>query len=91
MIASKIIDDAGYAGRFGHGLGHGVGMYIHEAPSLSPRAAMSAVLQPGHVVTDEPGIYLPGKYGCRIEDMIAITEDGFYDFTQSPKDLIEIV
>ena len=91
MIASKIIDDAGYAGRCGHGLGHGVGMYIHEAPSLSPRAAMSAVLQPGHVVTDEPGIYLPGKYGCRIEDMIAITEDGFYDFTQSPKDLIEIV
>jgi len=90
-IAAKIIDDAGFAGCFGHGLGHGVGMYIHEAPSLSPKAAMSHVLIPGQVVTDEPGIYIAGKYGCRIEDMIAITEDGIYDFTHSTKELIEIV
>lgn len=90
MIAQKIIDDAGFAGCFGHGLGHGVGMYIHEAPNLSPRAPMSHVLIPGQVVTVEPGIYLEGKYGCRIEDMVVITEDGKYDFTHSPKDLIEI-
>jgi Xaa-Pro aminopeptidase len=90
MIADRVINDAGYAGYFGHGLGHGVGMYIHEFPNLSPRAAMASVLRPGHVVTVEPGIYIGGKYGCRIEDMVLITEDGAYDFTQSPKDLIEI-
>jgi len=89
-IAAKVIDDAGYKGCFGHGLGHGVGMYIHEAPNMSPRAAMSRVLQPGQVVTVEPGIYVEGKYGCRIEDMIVITNDGYYNFTHSPKDLIEI-
>ena len=90
MIAQKIIDDAGYAGCFGHGLGHGVGMYIHEAPNMNTRVAMSNLLLPGQVVTVEPGIYVEGKYGCRIEDMVVITEDGFYDFTHSPKELIEI-
>ena len=90
LIADKIINDAGYAGCFGHGLGHGVGLYIHEAPNLSPRAPLGKKLIPGQVVTVEPGIYLAGKYGCRIEDMVAILEDGAYDFTQSPKDLFEI-
>ena len=90
MIADKIINDAGYAGCFGHGLGHGVGLYIHEAPNLSPRAPLGRKLIPGQVVTVEPGIYLAGKYGCRIEDMVVILEDGAYDFTQSPKDLFEI-
>lgn len=90
MIASKVIDDAGYAGCFGHGLGHGVGMYIHEAPNMNSRAPMSRVLIPGQVVTVEPGIYVEGKYGCRIEDMVVILNDGIYNFTHSPKDLFEI-
>ena len=91
-IARDIIDNAGYKGRFGHSLGHGVGMYIHEAPSLSGRAPEDLRLARGHVVTDEPGIYIEGLYGCRIEDMIAIMPDdgSTYDFTQSPKELIEL-
>ncbi len=90
LTAERIINGAGYAGCFGHGLGHGVGLYIHEAPNLSPRAPGDRVLLPGQTVTVEPGIYLEGTYGCRIEDMIVITEDGYYNFTRSPKELIEI-
>ena len=91
-IARDIIDNAGYKGRFGQSLGHGVGMYIHEAPSLSGRAAEDLCLAKGHVVTDEPGIYIEGLYGCRIEDMIAIMPDdgSTYDFTKSPKEMIEL-
>ncbi len=89
-IARDIIEDAGYHGAFGHSLGHGVGMYIHEAPGLSPRTPADKLLSVGHVVTFEPGIYLEGKYGCRIEDMAVVTEDGIYDFTKSRKELIEI-
>ena len=89
-IARDIIDGAGYVGTFGHSLGHGVGMYIHEEPRLSSRVPADKLLTPGQVVTFEPGIYLSGKYGCRIEDMVAITENGIMDFTKSPKDLIEI-
>ena len=89
-IARDIIDNAGYKGCFGHSLGHGVGMYIHEAPGLSQKAPEGALLGVGDVVTFEPGIYLSGKYGCRIEDMVAVTEDGAYNFTCSPKELIEL-
>jgi Xaa-Pro aminopeptidase len=90
-IARSIIRDAGYGEAFGHSLGHGVGMFIHEAPSLAGRAPETSVLEAGNVVTVEPGIYLAGKYGCRIEDMIAINEDGsIRDFTKSPKELIEL-
>ena len=90
-IARDIIDNAGYKGAFGHSLGHGVGMYIHESPRLSQVAPEDSVLQRGHVVTFEPGIYLPGQYGCRIEDMVAITPDGrVHNFTHSTKDLIEL-
>ena len=90
-IARKIIDDAGYAKAFGHSLGHGVGMFIHERPNLSPRSAESSLLQAGNVITVEPGIYLEGKFGCRIEDMILINPDGTtYNFTKSNKDLIII-
>ncbi|MBE6599734.1 MAG: aminopeptidase P family protein [Ruminococcaceae bacterium] len=89
-IARDVIDDAGYRGAFGHSLGHGVGMYIHEAPRLAPRTPKDELLCPGNVVTFEPGIYLEGKYGCRIEDMAVITEDGIYNFTKSTKELIEI-
>ena len=90
-IARRIIDNAGYGKAFGHSLGHGVGMFIHENPNLSPRADEKLLLQAGNVVTVEPGIYLEGKFGCRIEDMILINPDGtVYNFTTSTKDLIEI-
>lgn len=87
-VARDIIYGNGYEGKFGHSLGHGVGMYIHEKPNLSPIA--ENVLSPGNVVTVEPGIYIEGDMGCRIEDMIAITEDGIINFTKSEKELIEI-
>ena len=86
-VARDIID-AEYKGCFGHSLGHGVGMYIHEEPRLSSRC--TKVLKVGHVVTVEPGIYIPGKYGVRIEDMMQITSSGAIDITKSPKNLIEI-
>ena len=90
-VARDIIDNAGYKGLFGHSLGHGVGLYIHEAPRFAGSVPASELLQPGHVVTVEPGIYIEGKYGCRIEDMIAVLEDGtIHDFTKSPKELIEL-
>ncbi|MBQ8309668.1 MAG: aminopeptidase P family protein [Clostridia bacterium] len=90
-IARDIINGAGYEGCFGHSLGHGVGMLVHENPRLAPGASAESVLTRGHVVTFEPGIYLSGKYGCRIEDMVCIRNDGsFYDFTKSPKELIEL-
>ena len=88
--ARDVIDGAGYRGCFGHSLGHGVGIDIHEAPRLSQRAG-DGVLSRGHVVTVEPGIYLPGKYGCRIEDMIAVLSDGTVkNLTKSTKELIEL-
>ena len=91
LVARDIIDGAGYEGCFGHSLGHGVGLDVHEDPRLSRGASESAVLLPGHVVTVEPGIYLAGKYGCRIEDMIAVNPDGsIRNFTKSTKELIEI-
>ena len=90
-IARDIIDNAGYKGCFGHSLGHGVGMYIHESPRLSSYAGNETPLSRGHVVTFEPGIYLEGKYGCRIEDMACVRNDGtFHNFTKSPKELIEL-
>ena len=87
--ARDLIESAGYHGCFGHSLGHGVGLYIHEEPRLSSRAG-GRTLKAGNVVTSEPGIYINGLYGCRIEDMLLVTEDGSYDFTHSPKELIEI-
>ena len=90
-IARKVIENAGYGKAFGHSLGHGVGLFIHEKPTLSPRADDALLLISGNVVTVEPGIYLEGKFGCRIEDMIAVNPDGsIYNFTKSNKDLIEI-
>ncbi len=90
-IARDIIYGAGYEGCFGHGLGHSVGMFIHEDPRVSPKAGECDRLMRGHVVTIEPGIYLAGKYGCRIEDMVAINLDGkLLNFTKSPKNLIEL-
>ena len=90
-IARDIIDSVPeYKGAFGHSLGHSVGLFIHESPRLYSRG-FGRKLNAGEIVTVEPGIYLFGKYGCRIEDMVAITEDGIHNFTHSPKDLIEIL
>lgn len=87
-IARDIIYKAGYEGCFGHGLGHGVGMDIHEAPGVS--SASSTPFETGHVVTCEPGIYIEGKYGVRIEDMVVFRENSVEDITLSPKQLIEL-
>lgn len=77
-----------YKGYFGHSLGHSVGLEVHEMPALSPN--YEGTLVNGHVVTVEPGIYIPGKYGVRIEDMVLILGNGIKNFTKSPKELIEI-
>ena len=84
-IARDIIEKD-YPGTFGHGLGHGVGFEIHEWPRFG--RGDQTVCAPGMVVTDEPGIYIPAKYGVRIEDMLLITEDGCRSLTKSPKELI---
>lgn len=90
-VARDVIRKAGFGDCFGHSLGHGVGLDVHEAPSLSPRAKENAVLRRGNVVTVEPGIYLEGRYGCRIEDMVAVDHSGkIRNLTKSPKHLIEI-
>jgi Xaa-Pro aminopeptidase len=86
--AGRIIADAGYAGRFTHSLGHGVGLDIHELPFVGPTAAEP--LEVGNVITIEPGIYVPGTCGVRIEDFGVITATGFRDFTGSPHHLIEL-
>lgn len=80
--------DARYPGAFGHSLGHGVGLFIHEQPRVS--RGSTTVLVPGHVITIEPGVYIPGLGGCRIEDMAIITSDGFIDPITAPKQLIEL-
>ncbi|MEE1012981.1 MAG: Xaa-Pro peptidase family protein [Clostridia bacterium] len=84
--ARRVIADAGYGAFFGHSLGHGVGLLIHELPNLSPRS--ETVLQPGMIVTCEPGIYVPGLGGVRIEDMVCVTEDGMENLTHLSKDLL---
>ncbi len=80
--------EAKYPGAFGHSLGHGVGLFIHELPSLSFRS--DTILQKGHVVTVEPGVYIPGVGGCRIEDTVIVTEDGFENPVTTPKQLIVV-
>lgn len=89
-VARDIIDaHPEFNGAFGHSLGHSVGLFVHEMPALSPRA-FGRSLRVGEILTVEPGIYLFEKYGCRIEDMVKIEEGGVYNFTHSPKELIEI-
>ncbi len=84
--ARDVISDAGYGDYFGHGTGHGVGVEIHEFPRVSPLS--KDMLKAGNVVTAEPGIYLPGRFGVRIEDMALITETGCVNLTRCPKELI---
>lgn len=87
-IARNIIKDAGYGEYFGHGLGHSVGLDIHENPRFS--SAEEKVIEPGMVLTVEPGIYVPGFGGVRIEDMVVVTKTGIKNLTHSPKELIVI-
>ncbi len=87
-VARDLISEAGYGSYFGHGLGHGVGLETHEQPLLNHRS--KTILEPGMVVTIEPGIYLPGWGGVRIEDMLLVTDQGAETLTKSPRDLIVI-
>ena len=83
-LAERVLAERGFGGKMGHGLGHGVGIDIHEEPVLSPRNERPLVA--GNVVTVEPGIYLPGECGMRVEDFGVVTDDGFEVFTQSTHD-----
>jgi Xaa-Pro aminopeptidase len=87
-LAREPIDAAGYGEAFGHGLGHGVGLAVHEAPRLSPES--EDVLRAGHVITIEPGLYVPGVGGVRIEDLAIVRDDGVELLTSFPKELIEV-
>ena len=88
-VARDIIYAAGYEGCFGHGLGHGVGLEIHEQPNVSTYTG-DLTLKEGQIITVEPGIYIEGKYGCRIEDMLYLAKDGKRNLTKCPKEMIEI-
>ncbi len=84
-VARRVIEEAGHGEHFGHGLGHGVGLEVHEGPRVSPRS--EDVLAAGEVVTIEPGIYLPGDLGVRIEDLVVVTEEGCRNLSGLPKEL----
>lgn len=87
-LARDVISAAGYGDNFGHALGHGVGLYIHESPHFSP--VDNTVILENMVESVEPGIYLPGKFGVRIEDLVVVKKDGVLDLSHSPKELIEL-
>jgi Xaa-Pro aminopeptidase len=82
-IAREVIASAGYGERFGHGLGHGVGIEVHEPPRLSKRS--DDILRAGEVVTVEPGVYVPSEFGVRIEDLVVVTTDGHRNLSSRPK------
>ena len=84
--ARAVIDAAGYGEYFGHGFGHGLGIEVHEAPTAAP--SYDKPLPAGAVISAEPGIYLPGKLGVRIEDVLILTEDGNRNITNLPKELL---
>lgn len=84
--AAKVIADAGYGQYFGHGFGHSLGLLIHESPSAAP--GNNNPMPEGAVISAEPGIYLPGRFGVRIEDMLYLTGEGNVNLTKAPKQLI---
>lgn len=84
-VARRLISSGGYGEYFGHGLGHGVGRYIHEEPRLAP--GFEDILVPGNVVTVEPGIYIPGWGGVRTEDLVVVTAAGCRILSEAPKGL----
>jgi Xaa-Pro aminopeptidase len=86
--ARDVIEETGHGELFGHGLGHGVGLEVHEGPRLTKTA--EGELQAGNTVTVEPGVYLPGEYGVRIEDLVAVTDDGCDVMTPFPKTLVSV-
>ena len=88
FAARNVIEEAGYGKYFGHSTGHGVGVEIHEEPTVSPKSDYT--LREGNIITAEPGIYIPEKFGVRIEDMLLITEDGCENLTSTPKELTVI-
>ncbi len=87
-VARSTLDAWGYENYFTHGLGHGVGLEIHEPPAISAKSPFT--LHEGMVITIEPGVYIPHKYGVRIEDMVVVTTDGCMNLTKAPKTLIYI-
>jgi Xaa-Pro aminopeptidase len=86
--ARQVVDATRFAGTFGHGLGHGVGLDVHELPTLRPES--DSTLEPGNVVTVEPGIYLEGRGGIRVEDNVVVTDGGSENLTSARKDLTEV-
>jgi Xaa-Pro aminopeptidase len=84
-VPRQLIDAAGHGERFGHGAGHGVGLEVHEGPRLA--ASSEDTLREGNVVTVEPGVYLPGRFGVRIEDLVVVTADGHRNLSGLPKEL----
>ena len=86
--ARSVVDGGPFEGTFGHGLGHGLGLDIHESPRLSTESG--DVLEPGNVVTVEPGVYVDGEFGIRIEDDVVVTADGIQNLTGVRKDLVEV-
>jgi Xaa-Pro aminopeptidase len=83
-----VIVAAGWGEEFGHGLGHGIGLEVHELPVTRPES--TDTLEPGNVVSCEPGIYLPDVGGVRIEDMVLVTDDGREPLTRAPKELVTV-
>jgi Xaa-Pro aminopeptidase len=86
--ARDVIEESTFADAFGHGLGHGIGLDVHEAPRLSTESPDT--LAPGNVVTVEPGVYLPGRFGIRIEDDVIVAEDGIENPVRFPKELVTV-
>ena len=86
--ARRVIDEAGYGAYFGHGFGHGLGLEVHESPNAAPSNASG--IPAGAVISAEPGIYIPGRYGVRIEDVLYVTRNGYENLTKLPKELLVV-